>query len=250
MNSRRHLLIAGVIWVVLTVAGIVLAQLTLADGFPFLASEEGAVVDDAIRFLLYAVVPVFMFVLVVIGYAMIRFRVRPDDVSDSGSQHRTNRAYTLTWLGATTALAVLVTVHPGITGLIKLWDARDKPDQLVVDVTAQQWQWTFAYPDEGLEDQTELVLPVDRPVKFMITSNDVIHSFWVPAFRIKEDAVPGTTRKLVLTPDRIGSPQTSSMMRVQCAELCGMGHAEMTAVVRVVTAADFDQWVAQQGGEQ
>lgn len=250
MNSRRHLLVAGVIWVVLTVAGITLVQLTAAGGFPFLASEEGAVVDDAILFLLFAVVPVFMFVLVVIGYAMTRFRVRPDDVRDSTSQPRTNRAYTLTWLGATAALAVLVTVHPGITGLIKIWDARDKPDPLVVNVTAQQWNWAFAYPDQGLENQTELVLPVGKPVKFMITSTDVIHSFWVPAFRIKEDAVPGTTRELVLTPDRVGSTGTSSMMRVQCAELCGMGHAEMNAVVRIVTPSEFSRWVAQQGSEQ
>lgn len=248
-NGRRHLLWAAVIWVVLTIAGLVAVRLGASDSFPFLASEEGAVADDAILFLSYLVIPVFMFVLVAVGYAMARFRVRPDDAGDSPSQPRTHRGYTMTWLGVTSALAVLVIIHPGITGLAEIWDARDEPDPLVVEVTAQQWEWSFSYPDYGIENQAELVVPVGEPVRFVITSEDVIHSFWIPAFRIKQDAVPGATMELTLTPDRVGDTGTSEMLRVQCAELCGLGHAEMAAEVRVVTAAEFEQWTAEAGGE-
>lgn len=249
-SGRNHLLTASVIWVILTIAGLIAVGAWVPDSFPFLASEEGAVADGAIVFLSYLVIPVFTFVLVAVVYAMIRFRVRPDDTTDSASQLRTHRGYTVTWLGATTALAVLVTIHPGVTGLLEIWETRDEPDPLVVEVTAQQWEWSFTYPDQGIENQPELVLPVDQPVRFMITSEDVIHSFWIPAFRLKHDAVPGSTIELSLTPDRVGSTGTSEMMRVQCAELCGIGHADMAAPVRVVPAAEFEQWVTEVGGGQ
>lgn len=249
-NGRRHLLVAGLIWLVLTVAGLVAVRLWAADAFPFRAAEEGKVTDGAILFLFYLVIPVFMFILVAVAYSMIGFRVRPDDLTDSGTQVRTHRGYTMTWLGATSALAVLVIIHPGITGLMELWESRDEPDPLVVEVTAQQWEWSFTYPDQGIESQPELVLPVDQPVHFLITSEDVVHSFWVPAFRLKQDAVPGGTTELYLTPDRIAHTGSSEMMRVQCAELCGIGHADMVASVRVVTEAEFEQWVTDVGGVQ
>ncbi|HEX6195307.1 MAG TPA: cytochrome c oxidase subunit II [Jiangellaceae bacterium] len=249
-NARRHLLVAGLSWVVLTVAGVIGVRVWAADSFPFLAAEQGAVADDAILFLFYLVIPVFMFVLVAVVYAMIRFRARPDDLTDSAVQVRTHRGYTMTWLGTTTALAVLVIIHPGVTGLMEIWDARDEPDPLVVEVTAQQWEWSFTYPEQGVENQPELVLPVDQPVRFVITSEDVIHSFWIPAFRLKQDAVPGATTELHITPDRIGDIGTSEMLRVQCAELCGIGHADMAAEVSIVTAAEFDEWVTEVGGGQ
>ena len=118
-----------------------------------------------------------------------------------------------------------------IYGWIVLDDLEAKqPDELVVNVTGQQFTWSFGYPGERVRANT-LVLPKDRPVEFRINTKDVIHSFWVPEFRLKSDAVPGLTTKVRLTPDRLGRYQ------VVCAELCGLGHSTMRQLVRVVEPA-------------
>ena len=108
-------------------------------------------------------------------------------------------------------------------------------------VTGFQWAWRFEYPDLGVTS-AELVLPVDRPVAFELTAADVIHSFWIPEFRIKMDAIPGRINRLVLTPDQIGT------YRLRCAEMCGLKHAYMLADVRVVAEEEFQAWVQAQTG--
>jgi cytochrome c oxidase subunit 2 len=115
-----------------------------------------------------------------------------------------------------------------------------QPDTLIVNVTGQQFTWSFDYPNDGKVKSNELVLPKDRPVEFRIHTKDVLHSFWVPEFRLKSDAVPGLTTKIRLTPDRIGRYQ------VVCAELCGIGHSTMRQNVRVVSRAGFDSWLRDQ----
>ncbi len=111
-----------------------------------------------------------------------------------------------------------------------------------MNVTGQQFTWHFDYPRQRVKSD-ELVLPVNRPVHFRIHSMDVIHSFWVPEFRLKSDAVPGLTTRLRLTPNRIGRYQ------VVCAELCGIGHATMRQLVRVVSPSEFNTWLkSKQGG--
>jgi cytochrome c oxidase subunit 2 len=111
-----------------------------------------------------------------------------------------------------------------------------------VNVTGQQFTWSFEYPGEGKVKSNQLVLPKDRPVEFKIRANDVIHSFWVPAFRLKQDAVPGMTTSTRLTPNREGTYQ------VVCAELCGLGHATMRQDVRVVPPREFSAWIAKRRG--
>jgi len=110
---------------------------------------------------------------------------------------------------------------------------------LVVNVTGIQWAWIFEYPKYGVTSG-ELDLPVNRPVLFKLESKDVIHSFYVPEFRIKEDVVPGLNNELRITPTRIGDYTAT------CAEICGLGHSVMHAPVKVLSQADFDSWVAQQ----
>jgi cytochrome c oxidase subunit II len=130
-----------------------------------------------------------------------------------------------------------------IYGWIVLDDLEAKqPNTLIVNVTGQQFTWSFDYPSEKVESH-ELVLPKDRPVEFRIHTKDVLHSFWVPEFRLKSDAVPGLTTKIRLTPDRIGRYQ------VVCAELCGIGHSTMRQNVRVVAATAFDSWLDDQKQE-
>ena len=89
----------------------------------------------------------------------------------------------------------------------------------------------------------ELVVPVDTRIRFDVTSIDVLHSFWVPAFGMKIDAVPGRTTEMFVTTERTGDYADDSTLRAQCAELCGLSHAEMAMPVRVVERAEFDAWV-------
>jgi cytochrome c oxidase subunit 2 len=107
---------------------------------------------------------------------------------------------------------------------------------MVVNVTAFQWGWRFEYPDYGIQSN-KLYLPANRQVVLKMNSNDVIHSFWVPEFRIKQDVVPGRTTEYRITPVRIGE------YKVRCAEICGASHAYMEAPVVVVSQADFQKWV-------
>ena len=247
MRGRKDLLTVGLLWLVLTVVGEVAVELFAADAFPVVAAREGEVSDDAILVILRVVVPVFAFIGIVIVYSMLRFRAREDEEADSPVQTRVDGRFAWGWFGVTSAFTLLVIVYPGITGLKELWKLADASDALVVEVTARQWEWRFTYPGQGPEDQEELVLPVDRPVRFLLRSEDVVHGFWVPAFRIKEDVVPGETRELVITPDRLVSTTTSPLARVQCAELCGAGHAEMRSSVRVVSETRFAEWLAGAG---
>jgi cytochrome c oxidase subunit 2 len=112
-----------------------------------------------------------------------------------------------------------------------------------IQVIAQQYDWSFEYPNPmgGEPIRTEeLYLVEDEPVLFDITALDVIHSFWVPDFRMKRDAVPGLTTQLRVTPDRLGT------YPIVCAELCGLGHAFMRQNANVLTRQEFDAWMAEQ----
>jgi cytochrome c oxidase subunit 2 len=115
-------------------------------------------------------------------------------------------------------------------------------DAVVVDVTGQQWVWTFSYPQEGNLESDQLYLPVNRPVIFHVTSKDVIHSFWVVQMGIKVDANPGETTQTSVTPDRLGR------FDIRCAELCGLLHADMETSVHVVSPTDFRSWLRSNGG--
>jgi cytochrome c oxidase subunit II len=114
-----------------------------------------------------------------------------------------------------------------------------KADTMQVRVVGEQFAWTFYYPGPGGKQvaSNQLYLPVDQPVKFNVQTEDVIHDFWVPAFRLKIDAVRGIATSYRVTPDRVGT------YPVVCAELCGLGHSTMRSTVRVVPRADFDKWL-------
>jgi cytochrome c oxidase subunit 2 len=238
----KDLLWAGIVWIVLSAIGELL--LIRWDFFPVRASEEAGVVDDAFLLLAVLGLPVFTFVVTAIGYSLFRFRSTSDAQGD-GPPVRTSRRGVALWLAVTGALCLAVIVHPGYTGLRELRaSAGDEPD-VVVNVTAQQWVWVFEYQGRAVTTINELVLPVDSLVRFNITSRDedVVHSFWVPAFRIKVDAVPGLVTHIDAHPNRIGSFDEDVNYRVQCAELCGLKHAIMFARVRVVDDAEFQKWV-------
>jgi cytochrome c oxidase subunit 2 len=207
----------------------------LIDWFPTPASDSAGTIDTVYDVLLICSVPVFVLVMTVAIYSVVRFRAMPGDMRDGAPIHGNTRLEVI-WV----TIPFLMVTALSIYGWIVLDDLEAKqPDELVVNVTGQQFTWTFEYPQEKVES-TELVLPKDRPVEFHIETNDVIHSFWVPEFRLKSDAVPGLITKIRLTPDRLGRYQ------VVCAELCGIGHAAMRQNVRVVEPGAFDDWLADQ----
>lgn len=243
-TRRRDVAIVASLWLLLTVVGEWWAS--QAQLHPTGASAEAEIVDGAFDLLLYLGIPVFVFVLVVLGYAVIRFS--SGDESD-GAPVRYDRRFAWPWLVVTAGLAVFVTINPGLTGLAEL--AADPNADLTVEVTAEQWSWTLDYVDYGvrLEKADELVLPEGKRILLRVTSTDVIHSLWIPAFRVKADAVPGRTHDVYLTPTETGGFDVDPNFRVQCAEMCGTGHARMRTDVTVVGVLEFESWIQGQGGE-
>lgn len=239
---NRHAIYAAILWVVLTAIGEWLA-FTL-NLFPMAAAEEAQIIDEAFRFLLILGVPVATLVLALLFYSVIRFRVAGETEQD-GPSIRTHRGLTWLWLGVTSALAIYVIFNPGLKGLREL--SANPNEELVVQVEGQQWHWKVDYPDYNLsyDRALQIAVPVDTRVKFELTSADVIHSFWIPAFRMKMDAVPGRTTAMYVTPTETGSFADDTNMRVQCAELCGTGHPHMQMEVLVLEPDEFEQWVAE-----
>lgn len=129
-------------------------------------------------------------------------------------------------------------------------DALSRNPDVTIDVRGFQWQWQFHYRDDDVtvtgvpgKDPT-MVVPVDRTTRLVLTSHDVIHSFYVPGFLFKRDVIPGVTNKVDVTPHDRGTYQG------RCAEFCGLDHARMTFDVRVVSAAQYDAWIAEQQAQQ
>ncbi len=132
-------------------------------------------------------------------YSVVRFRAKPGDMRDGAPIHGNTRLEVI-WV---TIPFIMVTAL-AIYGWITLDDLEAKQkNEMVVHVTGQQFTWTFEYPSEKVTSN-ELVLPDNRPVEFSINTKDVLHSFWVPQFRLKSDAVPGLTTKIRLTPNKVG----------------------------------------------
>jgi cytochrome c oxidase subunit II len=205
------------------------------DWFPEQGATAAGQIDTLYDVLLICSVPVFVLVMTIAIYSVVRFRAKPGDLGDGAPIHGNTRLEVI-WV---TIPFIMVTAL-AIYGWIILDDIEAKqPNEMVVNVTGQQFTWTFQYPEDKL-DAKELVLPVDRPVEFRIKTKDVIHSFWVPQFRLKSDAVPGLTTKVRVTPDHEGN------FEVVCTELCGLGHSTMRQFARVVPAGEFDSWLADQ----
>jgi cytochrome c oxidase subunit 2 len=145
---------------------------------------------------------------------------------------------------------VIVAVLFAVTVVsVQAIDEVDDEAELVVEVTGFQWQFQFGYPDAGVSligteaETPELVLPAETTVRFDVTSIDVIHSFWIPGFRFKRDMFPGEESSFSVD---IGSRTGSWPNTGVCAEFCGLDHHRMRFSVRIVTPAEFGEWLAEQ----
>lgn len=238
---QRKWLAVGLVTATLTAAGETLVWGTsyLPAGY----SAESEISDDAFRLLFGLGVPVFAFIVAMLVVSAVCFRSSGPDRGD-GPPARGNRRVYVTWLGVTSALAVGILVNPGFVGLHELRGS--KHADLIVKVNGARWYWSVTYPGSDITTTTELVLPTDTRVRFEVTSADVLHSFWVPAFRAKIDAVPGRTTVVYTSTEGLGSRDSDPGLRLQCAELCGLAHASMAMPVRLVDRATFDAWIAEQ----
>ena len=208
----------------------------LIDWFPPVASSGAQSVDTLYDVTLGVAIPIFVLVMTVAIYSVVRFRARPGDTRDGAPIHGSARLEVL-WVAVPTLIVSALAAYSWV--VLDDLEARAS-DPLRVSVRGQQFAWTFQYPQPGGQpvQSEQLVLPVGRQADFTIQAADVIHSFWVPAFRIKQDAVPGIKTQTRTTPTRTGS------FDVVCAELCGAGHSTMRQNVRVVPKAEFDRWLA------
>lgn len=243
-----NFIIFAILWVIFSLFGELGANWMIAH-YPMVASVQGKISDDAIFFLLRACIPVFIFVTLWIVYSAIRFRVKKGEEGPAPNQEKDNWRFSWTWFIVSAVLNIIFVIYPGITGLENIWKQDKSVHPLEVDVTAQQWQWTFSYPQYHIKNYTELIIPVNQEDKFVLQTKDVMHSFWIPAFRIKKDVVPGESQTLYMKPNVIASSDNNPLMRVQCSQLCGIGHAEMRAVVKVVSMEEFQMWAEENKGK-
>ncbi len=230
-SPRRHLWIAAAIWAVVSVLGAVLvAGIQI---IPVIASREAAIENSTFVLLTVLAVPVLMFVVVGLVYSAVRFRASGDD--GDGPPIHGHRGFQAAWLGISFVL-VLVLFTYGAAGLVDI--RGEQTADFEVQVSAEQWAWHFTYPSAGITSK-ELHIPVGERVHLVINSDDVIHSFWVPAFGVKQDAVPGRTTQIYVTATVAGTYPGL------CAELCGLGHTDMRFTTVVSDRGALEAWLRQ-----
>lgn len=236
--NMRHLITAGILAAIVTALLIIgLGQVSL---LPVAASAQAQPIDFLFNLQFQIIAFLFALIVVFMLYSIFVFRRKPGDTTDARhieGNMNLEVAWTVVPLFVVMGLAVL-----GSDGLAKT--TRAEARALEVNVIGQQWSWRFEYPELGIVTDV-LRLPVNKQALLHLSSIDVIHSFWVPEFRVKQDALPGGeefVRDLRVTPSLAGN------YKVRCAELCGLKHAYMENDVIVMTQAEFDAWVAAEQG--
>lgn len=231
----KHFVIVGVLVVV--VAVLVNAGLNAIGLMPVQASAQAVPIDNLFNLHVTAISFLFALIVVFLVYSVIVFRRKPGDLSD-GAHIEGHSTLELLW---TVAPLITVIAFSALGAQALAETRRIDPQALEVRVVGFQWSWRFEYPEYGITSDT-LGLPVNRQALLKLTSEDVLHSFWVPEFRVKQDALPGAAlvKELRITPTLLGD------YKVRCAELCGRQHAYMESAVLVLEDAAFDEWVAAQ----
>lgn len=229
----RHFVIVGIL--VIVMAFLTYVGLKAAELMPVQASQQSLSIDQLWDWELMAMSFLFALIVVPMAYSMLVFRRKQGDTTDA--EHiEGNTTLEIAW----TILPLIAVLALAYMGAYSLGETRRvDPNAIVIKVKAQQFTWTFEYPEYDIVSN-ELHLPVDQQAVLKMESGDVIHSFWVPEFRIKQDVVPGRVTDYRITPILPGS------YKVRCAELCGTSHYSMENPVIVHEQADYDAWIAEQ----
>ncbi len=233
----RHFVIAG--FLVILAAILTYLGLDAIGLLPIAASAQAASIDWLWNWEVVTISFLFALIVVPLVYSLVVFRRRKGDTTDA--EHiEGNTKLEVAW----TVIPLFVVMIFAYMGAYSLAETRRAdPQAMVINVTASQWAWSFEYPDYGFVSR-ELHLPKDKQVLLQMQSKDVIHSFWVPEFRVKQDVVPGRVTELRITPTVLTS--AGAPLKVRCAELCGTSHYSMEEVVIVTDEADFVAWATEQ----
>jgi cytochrome c oxidase subunit II len=228
--------IVRIVGLAVAVAVILALVATLFQWLPKSGSKQMDRITFVYWFVTIISIGIFSVVAAVIIYSVWHFRAQPDDDSDGPPIHG-HTGLEIVW----TAIPALLVIAIGVVSAVVLsQNGRAGTNPMHVKVMAQQFEWTFQYPDEKDLKSHVLVVPVHRTIRFDLDAVDVIHSFWVPEWGQKQDAVPGIHTHIIVTPTRTGN------FTLICTELCGLGHATMRAAVQVVSEPDFAKWVKEQ----
>ena len=198
----------------------------------FWMPEQASTVAQSVDFTFALITWICYFFFFAIVTAMVIFMVkyrRRDHVTETGGPTH-NTALELTW----TVLPLLLSIVIFVVGLKGYLNLQEAPEGCYeIQVTAQKWSWTFDHPDYAVTQVGELTVPVGQPVRLLMTSKDLLHSLWIPSFRVKMDVIPGRFTALWFEATKVGT------YRLACTEYCGKGHSDMLAVVHVVAKDEF-----------
>jgi cytochrome c oxidase subunit II len=238
-GGRRTIRQMVAVGLLASIIGIVIGL--AIDWFPVEGSTQAKKIDTFWDVLIICSVPVFVLVTTVVLFAVRDFRMRPGQENMDGPPIHGNTRLEVVW----TAVPAIMLVSLCTYAYIVLHNAEKAPakgPERQIAVKGQQFTWTFTYNEGGKKfASAQLYVPEGESVRFNITSADVIHDFWVPAWRMKIDAVPGITTRYRITPTKVTGRKGG--FPVVCAELCGLGHAFMRQTAHVLTKADFAKWV-------
>jgi cytochrome c oxidase subunit II len=242
-----------VLLVALLLAAAATAVAIFIPWLPDQASKEGERIDFVFWFVTAICIGIFSVVASLSVYSLVKFRAKPDDDSDGPPIHG-HTGIEITW---TVIPLILVLAMIVVSSVALAQNDREPKNAMRVEVLGQQFAWTVAYPPQGATEDMDgficftrgeglvdkrcksspnLVLPLDRPVRLHLTARDVIHSFFVPEFRQKQDAVPGLKTEITVTPTKLGN------YPFICTELCGLGHSLMRTKAIVLPESDFESW--------
>jgi cytochrome c oxidase subunit 2 len=228
--------IVALLGLALIAGGVATAVAVVPTWLPIAASREASRIHFVIWFVIVICIVIFAIVAAVLIYEVARFRVQEDDFEDGPPVHG-HTGLEITW---TVIPFVLVTAIAIVSAIVLSRNDAQAQDTLRINVLAQQFEFTFSYPDAKNVTSPVLRLPKDRSVELYMRSLDVIHSVFVPQFSQKEDVVPGLVTQLHITPTRLGT------FPLECTELCGLGHSLMRSQAIVMEPAAFDAWLREQ----
>ncbi|NHZ72745.1 MAG: cytochrome c oxidase subunit II [Aquificales bacterium] len=231
MGKAKHY-IAVTVLIILSTLGIRGALFYLYR-LPEAASAQAVPIDIMFNVHFWMISFLFSLIMVFMLYSVVIFRRKEGD-NEPGSNVHGHTGLEIAW----TVIPVIVVAIFGywaITVLNAL--TAEKPNEMTIKVIGQQWSWQFEYPEQEGITSAALVMPVGQDILLDMEARDVLHSFWIPEFRVKQDLIPDTPTYLRITPTQEGD------YKLRCAEICGFDHSKMIADVQVLSRAEFDAWV-------
>lgn len=248
----RHIMILTVIigFILLPLCWLLLAAMNQTGAPASVVMED---IEETVFVFTLVSIPITAFVFAVLVYSLFGWKGKSGEAppNEDNPAIRNNVVAVVTWSVVTSALAAFLVVW-GLMELASItsnsFDTQPingqvkQEDVLVVNVTGQQWVWTFEYPQYDKYESDVLYLAKDRPVLFNVTSKDVVHNFWAVELGVKIDANPGAVTQTGVTPNKEG------IFNVRCAELCGLHHAYMETQIRVMEPDTFNSWMRENGG--